>query len=105
MEGTIITNKLLLAGLESVHRIRLDRLRRERDRLRHSNEEMAGELSKLRAELGRIAADTCCDKGHQEAALVAREALGYHIKSDGLADGLARLSHRRRVRRMRWGWG
>jgi hypothetical protein len=62
-------------------RIRVKRLRRERDLLRHINNDMAGELSKLagelsklRAALERIAANTCCDKG-QEAALVAREVL------------------------------
>ena len=55
-------------------RKRVERLRRERDLLRHINKEMAGEVTKLRAALERIGASTCCDKG-QEVAWVAREAL------------------------------
>jgi predicted RNase H-like nuclease (RuvC/YqgF family) len=79
-------------------RVRFERLQHERNQLLYINREMAGELSKLRAALERIAANTCCDKG-QEAALVAREALEGHINSDGLAGGAARLSHRGRVRK------
>ena len=77
-------------------RILLERLRDEREQLLYINKEMAGELSKLRAALERISANTCCDKG-QEAALVAREALQGRVNSDGLAGGAARLSHRGRV--------
>jgi len=69
-------NKSQTVGVSGISaRVRVERLRRERDHLRHINKEMAGELIKLRAALERIAASTCCDKG-QEAALAAREVLG-----------------------------